>query len=376
MDNFVAKADRAFVEEDYETAIELYSKALGESPNSSTIYEARAHAHIKIEDYLSAVDDAAKAIEIDPSFSKAYLRSGVALFHMDEFEAALTAFLEGSQLDPENKLFKTWIRKCTAEFEDESRGDSNAQPQQTATRSAHTPSAAPGSSSAPAPATTSSTVDLTKPMSPSAVPEFEGKYRHQYYQLQSKVNVDVYAKNISREKVSCQFKESHLTFIIFDVDGNEEYKLDVELYGKINPEASRFEVLKTKIEICMMKADALQWGSLEKSSKVAAPNYSTPGTTAPAKYPSSFAPKAPKDWDKVESEISEMEKKGELEDGDPLNGFFKKIFSQGDEDTRRAMMKSFVESNGTVLSTNWADIGSKKVECTPPDGMEVKKFEI
>ena len=49
----------------------------------------------------------------------------------------------------------------------------------------------------------------------------------------------------------------------------------------------------------------------------------------------------------------EMEKKGELEDGDPLNGFFKKIFAQGDEDTRRAMMKSFVESNGTVLSTNW-----------------------
>ena len=49
---------------------------------------------------------------------------------------------------------------------------------------------------------------------------------------------------------------------------------------------------------------------------------------------------------------------------------------QGDEDTRRAMMKSFVESNGTVLSTNWSDIGKKKTECTPPDGLEVKKYEM
>ncbi len=38
------------------------------------------------------------------------------------------------------------------------------------------------------------------------------------------------------------------------------------------------------------------------------------------------------------------------------------------------MMKSFVESNGTVLSTNWDEVGGKKVECTPPDGMVVRKW--
>lgn len=73
--------------------------------------------------------------------------------------------------------------------------------------------------------------------------------------------------------------------------------------------------------------------------------------------------------------FQELESKGELDMGDPLNNFFKKIFASGDEDTRRAMMKSFVESNGTVLSTNWSEVGKKKVDCTPPDGMEVRKWE-
>lgn len=35
-----------------------------------------------------------------------------------------------------------------------------------------------------------------------------------------------------------------------------------------------------------------------------------------------------------------------------------------------------VESNGTVLSTNWKDVGAKTVEGSPPDGMELKKWEI
>jgi hypothetical protein len=35
-----------------------------------------------------------------------------------------------------------------------------------------------------------------------------------------------------------------------------------------------------------------------------------------------------------------------------------------------------VESNGTVLSTNWKEVGSKKVEGSLPDGMEMKKWEI
>ena len=39
------------------------------------------------------------------------------------------------------------------------------------------------------------------------------------------------------------------------------------------------------------------------------------------------------------------------------------------------MMKSFTESNGTALSTDWDDVGRRKVETVPPEGVEPKKWE-
>lgn len=34
-----------------------------------------------------------------------------------------------------------------------------------------------------------------------------------------------------------------------------------------------------------------------------------------------------------------------------------------------------VESGGSVLSTNWGEVGKDKVDVKPPDGMEWKKWD-
>ena len=39
------------------------------------------------------------------------------------------------------------------------------------------------------------------------------------------------------------------------------------------------------------------------------------------------------------------------------------------------MNKSFQESGGTVLSTNWDEIKKEKTDVKPPDGMEYKKWD-
>ena len=89
-----------------------------------------------------------------------------------------------------------------------------------------------------------------------------------------------------------------------------------------------------------------------------------------------------------------------------MNEMFQKIYADASDETKRAMNKSFQasyqsfyilasyqsfyilininqinliyeiqESGGTVLSTNWNDIGKEKTEIKPPDGMEWKKYD-
>lgn len=104
------------------------------------------------------------------------------------------------------------------------------------------------------------------------------------------------------------------------------------------------------------------------------PAETTPSGGAEAK------PKQHKDWDGITSEILKKEKtKSPTEDpnagGDiATNEFFQQLYGNADEDTRRAIIKSYQESNGTVLSTNWSEVGKGKVETKPPSGQVAKKW--
>lgn len=72
-------------------------------------------------------------------------------------------------------------------------------------------------------------------------------------------------------------------------------------------------------------------------------------------------PFSKKNWDAI---VDEFEKEEEKEQG--VNELFKQIYNSGNDDLRRAMNKSFQESGGTVLSTNWSSVSDKKVEPKPP----------
>lgn len=57
--------------------------------------------------------------------------------------------------------------------------------------------------------------------------------RHQWYQLQNKVTVDVYAKGLAPTQVQVSFEPQHLAIVIRDPQGEEEYRLETDLYSKV-----------------------------------------------------------------------------------------------------------------------------------------------
>ncbi|KAH0890452.1 hypothetical protein HID58_052881 [Brassica napus] len=317
------KAKEAFLDDDFDVAADLYSKAIDLDPSCASFFADRAQANIKLLNFTAeAVADANKAIELEPTLAKAYLRKGTACMKLEEYATAKAALEKGASVAPNESKFEKMIDECNLLI---------------------------------------------------AVSQTRCFNRHEFYQKPEEVVVTIFAKGIPKQNVNVEFGDQILSVVI-DVAGEEAYHFQPRLFGKIIPEKCRYEVLSTKVEIRLAKAEIVTWASLEYGKGQALlpkPNVASAVSQRPV-YPSS---KPGKDWDKLEAEVKKQEKDEKLDGDAAMNKFFSDIYQSADEDMRRAMNKSFAESNGTVLSTNWKEVGTKKVESTPPDGMELKKWE-
>ncbi|RMC07084.1 hypothetical protein DUI87_16540 [Hirundo rustica rustica] len=192
---------------------------------------------------------------------------------------------------------------------------------------------------------------------------------YDWYQTESQVIVTIMIKNTQKDDVSVQFLERKMNASV-RLPSGEDFNLKLDLLHSIVPEQSTFKVLSTKVEIKMKKPEAVRWEKLEGQGDSPKLKQFTPDTQH--LYPSSSH--YTRNWDKLVVEIKEEEKNEKLEGDAALNKLFQQIYSDGTDEVKRAMNKSFMESGGTVLSTNWSDVGKRKVEVNPPDDVEWKKF--
>ncbi|CAL4951389.1 unnamed protein product [Urochloa decumbens] len=352
------QAREAFVDDDFASAAALYTQAIaaaGSSPSAAALYADRAQAYIKMGDFAAAAADAAIAAELDPSMARAHLRRAHACAKLEQYGAARAAAEAGAALAPADARFAHLIKEIDAKA---------PKPMETAA------AAAPAPAEKPLPMET----EVSSAAAPVPAPaEMKPKYRHDFYNSAAEVVVTVFAKGVAAEHVAVDFGEQLLSVSV-EVPGEAAYHLQPRLFGKIVPDKCRFAVLSTKIEVRLAKAEpGTAWPSLEFTGKPRlAAAAAAPAPGARPSYPSS---KGRKDWDKIEAEVKKAEKEEKLDGDAAANKFFQDIFSNADEDMRRAMTKSFQESNGTVLSTNWEDVGSKKIDPSPPEGMDLRKWE-
>ncbi|XP_031841643.1 suppressor of G2 allele of skp1 [Nomia melanderi] len=209
-----------------------------------------------------------------------------------------------------------------------------------------------------------------KDSNPTSVP----KTRYDWYQTETHVIVTILAKNTKNVKVAYDTNSLSVSAIL--PSGND-YSLELDLAHSIVPEQCSYKVFPSKIEIKLKKQEGIRFSVLEGNPRAQTvaqpiPQEILQASNQPPKYPSSCK-KSP-DWNKVEKDIDKQEAEEKPQGEAALNALFQKIYGSGSDEVRRAMNKSFQESGGTVLSTNWSEVGKGKVERKLPDGMEWKPW--
>jgi len=390
-----SQGNEAFVDEDYNVAIARYSEAIKLSPQSAKYYLKRAAAYAKVDKHKDAVEDAEKSLKVDEKNDKAFFRKGTSLFALEEFAKALQVFKEASDIAPENEEYKTWIRKCEAEInlklqcgKDSSNVNialSNYQFSKTADKGEsicplkmNMQKQDPQQMGEHVIATAINIKSSEKDKQPQMA--IVSKIKHDWYQTDTFVIITVLIKNIKKEDINVEYSTKSLSLTV-KLGSGSNYCLELDLAHSIKPDDCVTKVLSTKLELKLKKEEGIRWSSLEIDNEShfvktlpQNPLSTSEKEDAVHKYPSSSA--TYRDWDRLAKEVQEEEKKEEDSGDAALNKLFKQIYSDGSDEVKRAMNKSFQESGGTVLSTNWKDVRKEKVEVKPPDCMEYKKYEI
>eukprot|EP00049_Salpingoeca_infusionum_P018280 m.356520 g.356520 ORF g.356520 m.356520 type:complete len:204 (+) comp17561_c0_seq1:195-806(+) len=199
------------------------------------------------------------------------------------------------------------------------------------------------------------------------------RVKHDWYQTGSHVVITLSIKKKTKDDVTVECT-AQTCCITVKLDDSTDYSMDLSLWGTIDPDNVVVRVIPVKIEIKLPKTSGVKWMALEGDADAASSAVPAQTMETAEAVPTAPQKKDPAYWDKLAKEVEEEEKK-EVPEGDAaLNKLFQTIYKDASDDTRRAMMKSYYESNGTVLSTNWDEVGAKQVEMKPPEGVEFKKF--
>jgi suppressor of G2 allele of SKP1 len=193
--------------------------------------------------------------------------------------------------------------------------------------------------------------------------------RYEWYQTVTHVIITIFVKNIKKEDVKLESQPAHLLVTIRLPSSEDFYSLDLDLADFVVVDESKVVVSSYKVEIQLKKQfEGRTWPKLERISETTAiqgiSTHTTQVGTATIStrpiYPSSS--KHAKDWDAIERQAAREDQETKPEGDAAVNDFFQKLYANASDDVRRAMNKSFTESQGTCLSTNWEEVARSTVK--------------
>ncbi|KAF2198856.1 SGS-domain-containing protein [Delitschia confertaspora ATCC 74209] len=396
-----ARGAAALKADNFSEAIKYYTEAISILPTACDYYIKRSTAYQRSSppDPDKALSDAEIAVVLAHKRGKrelikdAQFRRAVALFHRERYADAQYLFGLVEKIDEKDKMVPIWKIKVANKLkglaeDDEKRNVTVKEVPEVDLPKVST-SKAPSASSTSTSTLTSAALKSAPVAKDSATitPTTANKIKHDWYQNSENVYFTLLAKGVPKDQTTVEIEKDSLS-IAFPIEDSSNYDFSLDpLFAPIDPSSSSFKITPTKVEVVLKKeTSGVKWRSLEGDREVEKANKGKQPVPReildpqPPAYPTSSRSGA-KDWDKLAKELvvnkaEDGDDNYDLDegDGDETTRFFRQLYKGAAPEQQRAMMKSFSESGGTVLSTDWSNVGNRTVVPEPPEGMEAKKY--
>jgi protein-histidine N-methyltransferase len=109
--------NKAFNNNEYEKAINWYTKGLELNPNHNILLSNRSAVYLLLHDYEKALEDSSKSIAIDPRYIKAYHRKASALREVSKFQEALFILSEALAIQQDSQEILDLKKEILKDYE-------------------------------------------------------------------------------------------------------------------------------------------------------------------------------------------------------------------------------------------------------------------
>lgn len=305
-----------YISSNYEKAIEEFSKLINtESPKDQILgFLYKGTCLIELEQYEEAIKCLTKGLELNKKSFELLYKLGLALFKKNSYEEADQAFrlaLINSNNSEEREKLVLWQNK--------------------------------------------SKIELDKIAEQKAKKIGNIKFSNNWFQTDEYIILTLDSNVVLNSTLISTKIEKRCVSVLYE--NMQIYQL--MLSNAINENNSVSKILTQKIEFKLAKdVKGYNWVTIDEHTKNTVHN-----------YPTSLK----KDFNEINKKLAEELRK---EDPDPkgndaMINLFRALYDNADENSKRAMAKSYSTSGGTVFSTNWGEV--KEKDYTGKDRPEAPK---